>query len=47
MDVTFFENQPYLTKNTLQGESVVEEDLMTMFLGNVFTHVNIWWQCES
>ena len=26
MDVTFFENQPYFTKNTLQGESVVEKD---------------------
>ena len=26
MDVTFFENQPYFTKNTLQVKSMVKED---------------------
>ena len=26
MDVSFIENQPYFTKNHLQGENIVEED---------------------
>ena len=26
MDVSFMENQPYFTKNHLQGENIVEED---------------------
>lgn len=26
MDVTFFENQPYFTKNHLQGESIERKD---------------------
>ena len=26
MNVTFFENQPYFTKNTLKGENMVKED---------------------
>ena len=31
MDISFFENQPYLTKNSLQGESVTIEESFLNF----------------
>lgn len=35
MNVTFFENRPYFTKNSLQGETTTMEDLFGQTFGSL------------